>query len=106
MAAQILSYPDYTKDFVIHTDASGHGIGAELLQNNVERDNVICYLSLPSTKQEVLYTTSKRKILALVWTLQELRPYIDRMSVSCTTDHYSLRRILNLNDTPPGSLSG
>lgn len=103
VAAPILSCPDYSKEFVIITDASGYGIGAVLMQPHEDGDRPICYLSRSLTKHERLYTTSEREMLALVWAIQKLRPYIEGIPFTVITDHYSLKWLLNLKD-PTGRL--
>lgn len=103
VAAPILSCPDYSRDFIIMTDASGFGIGAVLYQPHEDGDKVICYLSRSLTKQERVYTTSEREMLALVWAIQKLRPYIEGVPFTVITDHYSLKWLLNLKD-PTGRL--
>lgn len=101
--APILSCPDYSKKFVIQTDASGYGIGAVLTQPQEGGEKVICYLSRSLTKQERLYTTTEREMLALVWAIQKLRPYIEGVPFTVITDHHALKWLLNLKD-PTGRL--
>lgn len=103
VTAPILSCPDYSKEFVIQTDASGYGIGAVLVQPHEEGDKVVCYLSRSLTKQEKLYTTTEREMLALVWAIEKFRPYVEGIPFTVITDHASLRWLLNLKD-PTGRL--
>jgi hypothetical protein len=104
VTAPILSCPDYSREFVIQTDASGYGIGAVLSQPHPEGERVICYLSRSLTKQERNYTTTERECLALVWAIEKLRPYIELVPFTVITDHYSLKWLQSLKD-PSGRLA-
>ena len=70
--APILAYPDYTKKFFIHTDASQHGLGCILYQQSSEKDTqVIAYGSRTLLPAEKRYHSTKLEFLALRWAVTE-----------------------------------
>lgn len=100
--APILSCPDYSLDFLVQTDASDYGLGAVLTQIQPDGDEkVICYLSRSLTSQERKYSTTEKECLAVLWSVEKLRPYLEGVKFKVITDHYSL---VWLQDKP--SLNG
>ena len=75
ISAPILAYPDYSKAFILETDASLKGLGTVLSQRGDERAvRVIAYVSRslrPGEKSMRDYSSAKIKLLALKWSVCE-----------------------------------
>lgn len=103
--APILTCPDFSKSFLVHTDASGYGIGVVLTQKDEnDEEKVICYLSRTLSRTEKNYTPTERECLAVLWAIEKLRPYLEGSKFTVITDHYSLLWLNNLRD-PQGRLA-
>jgi hypothetical protein len=72
----VLAFPDYSKPFVLYTDASDVGIGAVLLQKEEEKFRAIRYLSRTLTPAERNYSSPERECLATVHSLNLLKPFL------------------------------
>ena len=74
----ILAYPNYEREFFIHTDASKKGLGAILYQADEDGVNrVIAYASRSLKPSEKNYHSSKLEFLAMKWSVTEkFRPYL------------------------------
>ena len=75
-SAPILAYADFTREFILHTDASTKGLGAILYQKDDTGDmKVIGYAS--RTLAESNYHPTKLEFLALKWSVtEEFRDYL------------------------------
>ena len=79
MSPPILGYPDFSKSFVLHTNASQEGLGAVLYQKQDGKMRVIGYGSRSLTKAEKNYYlhSGKLEFLALKWAVSEhFRDYL------------------------------
>jgi len=65
-SAPVLSYPDFTRQFLIITDASDYAIGAVLSQGPIGQDRPIAYASRILNKAEQNYNTTEKELLAIV----------------------------------------
>ena len=68
----ILQYPDFSKEFVLTTDASNKGLGAVLSQEPIGKDLSVAYASHSLNNAEFHYTTNEKELLAIVWATKYL----------------------------------
>jgi len=97
----ILQYPDFSKEFILTTDASNRGLGAVLSQGPVGKDLPIAYASRSLNSAENNYTTSEKELLAIVWATKHFRPYLYGRRFKVVSDHKPLVWVMNFKD--PGS---
>lgn len=82
----ILQYPDFSKSFQIHTDASKTQLGAVISQD----DKPIAFYSRKLNPAQVNYTTQERELLSIVETLKEFRNILLGQEIIVYTDHKNL----------------
>lgn len=98
--APVLAHPDYTKPFIVHTDASTTGLGVVLSQKDKDqKEHPIVYLSRTLSPAEKNYTSTEMECLAIIWALKKLHPYLDGSTFDIITDHSALQWILNFSGT-------
>ena len=94
----ILQYPDFSKPFVLTTDASGYAIGGVLSQGNVGKDLPIAYVSRTLSEAEQKYSTIEKECLAIVYCVTHFRPYLYGRSFTIITDHKPLVWLYSIKD--------
>uniref|UniRef100_A0AAR5QHS1 RNA-directed DNA polymerase n=1 Tax=Dendroctonus ponderosae TaxID=77166 RepID=A0AAR5QHS1_DENPD len=104
ISAPILTCPDFERKFVLQTDASHFGLGAVLTQTFDDGEKVISYLSRSLTHQEMKLTVTEKECLAVIWSVEKLRHYLEGVPFEVITDHHSLLWLHNLKD-PQGRLA-
>ena len=75
--APVLAAPDFSKPFKLEVDASAVGVGAALLQDDVEGVNrPISFFSRKFNPCQSRYSTIEQETLALLWALQHFEVYV------------------------------
>lgn len=87
----VLVAPDFSKPFVLHTDASGTGIGAVLAQNVDGDEHPVTYISRKLLPHEKTYATVEKEGLAVKWAIHHLRYYLWGREFTLITDHAPLK---------------
>ena len=110
----LLSYFDKSKPIFIEVDASGQGLGAVLLQGNIDQmelDNAsqtegrfldfrnrlkpIAFASKSLSEAETRYSNIERELLGVVWAVQHFNHYTFANKVHIISDHKPLQPLFN-----------
>lgn len=81
----ILKQANPKDPYILRTDASGYALGLVLLQGEGLDERPIQYASRLLSSAERNYLTTEREALAILWTVQKFRSYLDNHRVSTTT---------------------
>ena len=93
--APVLAYADYSKPFLVHTDASLDGLGAVLYQEQEGTGRVIAYASRGLTPSERNYPVHKLEFLALKWAVTDkFHDYLYGNQFTVRTDNNYLTYVL------------
>jgi len=98
IAAPLLSFPSEEGRFILDTDASAHGIGAVLSQEQEGTEKVIAYFSCVLSKVERNYCVTRRELLAMVKSIKHFHHYLYGRRFLIRTDHASLRWLMSFKD--------
>ena len=72
----VLSYPDFSEPFQLHTDASGEGLRAVLEQKSDGVCHPVAFASRTLSKHEQRYGITELETLGVVWGLRHFRAYL------------------------------
>jgi transposase InsO family protein len=96
VTAPILVFPDWSKEFHVHVDASSIALGAVLAQPGAgDIDHLLAFASRKLSTAEINYTTTEREGLAMVYVLQKFRHYLLGGHFKMFTDHSALKYLVN-----------
>ena len=96
MTASVLAFTDYTKPFLLKTDASKDGLGEVLSQKQVDRQyHPVAFGSRALTPHEKNYNLTKLEFLVLKWAVTEhFKEYLLYQPFLVKTDNNPLTYIM------------
>ena len=94
--APILKFPNWSRKFHVHIDASALAVGAistQPVDDSTDHPNV--YARRKLNKDERNYSTTERESLGMVFSLQKFRHYLLANPFIFYTDHQALKYLVN-----------
>ena len=92
----VLAYADFSKPFVLHSDASTEGLGAVLYQVQEGQERLIAYASRGLRNSEKHYPAHKLEFLCLQWSVTEkFHDYLYGNKFEVCTDNNPLTYVLS-----------
>ena len=90
-----LAYANFTKPFILHTDASRSGLGAILYQESNGKEHPIAFASRTLRPSERNYPSHKLEFLSLKWAVcEKFKDYLYGAKFTVRTDNNPLTYIL------------
>lgn len=95
-----LHRPDYTKPFILQTDASSIGMSSVLYQEDAGGNrNIISYASAKFSNTTRKYHINEQECLAVIWALKLFNGYLEGSKFTLRTDSKALTWLHKFKDT-------
>lgn len=95
-SAPVLANPDYTRPFIIETDASQLAVGAALLQQFDDGKRIIGYYSKKLSSTQRKYAATEKECLAVLMAVENFRHYIEGTTFTVITDCKSITWLFSI----------
>jgi len=101
ISAPIIQPPNWSLPFEIMCDASDYAVGAVLGQTKDKKHHALAYPSKTLTGAQLNYATTEKKLLTVVFAIDNFRSYFVGAKLIVYTDHAALMYLLTKKDDKP-----
>ena len=88
--ASCLYMPNLNLPFIIQTDSSGGGLGAQLIQEVNSKRHPVWFASRSLSPAERNYSTTEQECLGVIWAVRKFQGFIEFSQVTIECDHQAL----------------
>ena len=103
--APVLVAPNFTKEFIIHTDASNKAIGAVLNQKTDGIEQPIAFHSRKLRGAELSYSITEKEALSVIDAVKHFHPYVLGRKFGIVTDHTALQYVFKFKNSKNARLN-
>lgn len=97
VSSPVLALPDFNQEFVVETDASGHGIGGVLMQGG----HPIAYISKVLSPKHQASSAYERELYTILFAVKKWHHYLQGKHFTILTDHHSLKYLVDQKLSTP-----
>lgn len=94
-SSPVLALPDFTKQFIIETDASSYGLGAVLMQDS----RPIAFVSNSLSLKNQALSIYEKEFMAVLLAIQKWKHYIQGIHFIIRTDQQSIKYLMEQKTT-------
>ena len=94
----VVAYPDFSKPFILSTDASTTAIAGVLSQQHESGIRPVAFCGRALSPAETRYSITEQELLAVVFSVQHFKVYLEGSPFELQTDHSALKWILTTKD--------
>ena len=98
ISTPVLAFPDFTKQFIVSTDASAIALGAVLSQVINNEEHPIAYASRSLNATEAKRSACEIELMAVLFALKKFRPYVYGRHFVLYSDNKALTWLRNMKD--------
>lgn len=99
--APILKYPDFSKEFIVTTDASDLGCGAKLAQVHNSVEMPVAFASMAFKGAQLNAPPIEKEMYGIYFAITQFRPYLFGRKFLVRTDHKPLVHLYTMKNPSP-----